>query len=87
VLAEIPGVAEVAVIGVADPGTGEAVVAYVVPLPGTELSGDAVIDEAARSLARFKLPRRIEVVGSLPRTATGKVMKWQLPKGASRATG
>lgn len=87
VLADIPGVAEVAVVGVADPVTGEAVVAYVVPVPGTELSGDVVIEEAARSLARFKLPRRVEVVGSLPRTATGKVMKWQLPNGASRVTG
>jgi long-chain acyl-CoA synthetase len=87
VLARVPGVAEVAVIGVPDAVTGEAVVAYVVPGPGAELSGDVVIDEAARSLARFKLPRRVEVVASLPRTATGKVMKWQLPEGASHATG
>ena len=68
----------VAVVGVADPVTGEAVVAYVVPVPGTELSGDVVIEEAARSLARFKLPRRVEVVGSLPRTATGKIQRFKL---------
>ncbi len=72
------GVAEVAVVGVDDDDTGEAVVAYVVPAPGAHLSADDLVARAARSLARFKLPRTVEFVDTLPHTATGKVMKWRL---------
>jgi long-chain acyl-CoA synthetase len=78
VLAALPGVAEVAVVGAADPTTGEAVRAYVVPTADTTLDADDLRATAARSLARFKLPRDIEIVDVLPRTVTGKIMKWQL---------
>jgi long-chain acyl-CoA synthetase len=78
VLAACPGVAEVAVVGVDDPHTGEALIAYVVPAPNARLDATALIDTAARSLARFKLPRDVRVVDQLPHTATGKVMKWRL---------
>lgn len=79
VLTEVDGVAEAAVIGVADPVTGEAVVAYV-RAPGAD---PAAIEEAARAhceqrLARFKRPSRIEVVDALPKTGTGKVQKGRL---------
>ena len=52
--------------------------AYVVPVSGAPLDPDAMLAQAATSLARFKLPRRIEVVDALPHTVTGKVMKWRL---------
>lgn len=78
VLRQADGVAAVAVVGVPDENTGEAVHAYVVPDAGTRVDTDAVLADAARSLARFKLPREIEVVDSLPLTVTGKVKKWQL---------
>ena len=78
VLAREPGVAEVAVTGVPDEITGEAVVAYVVAVPGMALAPDELLDAAARSLARFKIPARLSVVDRLPRTVTGKIMKWQL---------
>jgi long-chain acyl-CoA synthetase len=77
-LAIQPGVAEVAVLGVDDDETGEAVLAYVVPAAGAQLDPDTILAKAATSLARFKLPRRIEVVDALPHTVTGKVMKWRL---------
>ena len=85
VLAAQPGVAEVAVVGVADEKTGEAVRAYVVPAAHAVLDPDVLLEAAARSLARFKLPRVIDVVGELPHTVTGKIMKWQLghPGGAN----
>jgi long-chain acyl-CoA synthetase len=72
------GVEEVAVVGVDDPSTGEAVIAYVVAAADAVLHPDELIAAASRSLARFKLPRQIEVVTELPRTVTGKVMKWRL---------
>lgn len=78
VLRAHPGVAEAAVVGVDDDQTGEAVVAYVVPKPGATLDPAAILTSASRSLARFKLPREIEVVAELPHTVTGKVMKWRL---------
>lgn len=81
VLAAEPGVAEVAVVGGPPGESGAAVLAYVVPAAGTVLRPEELLAAAARSLARFKLPR-IEVVTTLPRTVTGKVMKWAL--GADR---
>jgi long-chain acyl-CoA synthetase len=78
VLAAEPGVAEVAVTGVPDEATGEAVVAYVVPVTGTEPDVDALLASAAKRLARFKLPSAVHVVSQLPHTVTGKIMKWQL---------
>ena len=68
VIREVPGVAEAAVIGVDDPQTGEAVVAYVVA-PGADAGGleDAVRAHCEDRLARFKQPSRIEVVAELPR--------------------
>lgn len=79
VVGEVDGVTDVAVIGVEDEQTGEAVVAYV-QAPGAD---PAAIAEAVRShcavrLARFKQPSRIEVVDQLPLTATGKVQKGRL---------
>jgi long-chain acyl-CoA synthetase len=80
VLATGEGVAEVAVVGVPDPDTGEAVQAYVVPTAGARLDPDELLATAARALARFKLPSAIHVVPELPHTVTGKIMKWQLER-------
>lgn len=81
VLAADAAVAEVAVTGVPDERTGEAVHAYVVPARGATVRPDELLAAAARSLARFKLPAVIEVVAELPHTVTGKVMKWALGGG------
>jgi long-chain acyl-CoA synthetase len=80
VIREVDGVAEAAVIGVDDPVTGEAVVAYVVAGPSAvaDAVAGAVRDHCARRLARFKQPSRIEVVDELPLTVTGKVQKGRL---------
>jgi long-chain acyl-CoA synthetase len=78
VLKRVPGVREVAVLGEPDAETGEAVIAYVVPDAGAAVDAEDLIAEAGRSLARFKLPKRVVEVTALPHTATGKVMKWRL---------
>jgi acyl-CoA synthetase (AMP-forming)/AMP-acid ligase II len=67
------------VVGTDDPDTGEAIVAYVVPAAGAHVDPDELVAAASRSLAKFKLPRQVEVVSTLPHTVTGKVMKWRLP--------
>ena len=81
VIEEVAGVREVAVVGVPDEQTGEAVVAYVRPADPSadpEELRRAVVDECSRRLARFKQPTRVEVVEALPRTVTGKVAKGRL---------
>jgi malonyl-CoA/methylmalonyl-CoA synthetase len=75
VLDTVDGVLESAVIGVPDTDFGEAVVAVVVPTPGLALDTQTVRDRARHRLAAFKVPRRIEIVDSLPRNAMGKVEK------------
>jgi len=81
-LAEVDGVVEAAVIGVADERTGEAVVAYVVGDPHQGLDDEELARRArehcARRLARFKQPRDLHVVPELPRSVIGKVAKGRL---------
>lgn len=68
------GVEESAVIGVPHPDLGEGVVAVVARREGVEVSPEAVL-ASLTGLARFKQPRRVIVVDSLPRNAMGKVQK------------
>jgi len=77
VLREHPAVADVAVVGLADPTWGERVVACVVARPGREeeCSEDALRGFAKERLASYKVPRSVVVMPELPRNAVGKVMK------------
>mgnify|MGYP002621007422 CR=1 FL=1 len=70
-----PGVKESAVIGVPHPDLGEAVLGVIVPQPGSSPQPEAILAALAQELARFKLPRALEIVDELPRNTMGKVQK------------
>jgi malonyl-CoA/methylmalonyl-CoA synthetase len=73
-LLEHPDVAEVAVVGVADPDLGERIVAHVVAT-GTPPEPAVLVDHVAALLAPHKRPREIRYTDALPRNAMGKVQK------------
>ncbi len=75
VLSAIPGVAEVAVCGIADEKWGEVPVAGIVRSNGGEaVSEDAVREVLDAELARFKHPKLLSFLAELPRNAMGKVV-------------
>ncbi len=78
VLADHPGVAAAAVVGVEHPQTGESVKAFVVRASGSAVSAAELTAHCERNLARFKCPSVIEFVPALPYSATGKVRKRSL---------
>lgn len=74
-----PEVQEVAVVGVPDDKWGEVPKAFILPKSGTNLSAAGLQEFCRQHLARFKVPKHIEF-GELPKTATGKIMKYELRK-------
>jgi acetyl-CoA synthetase len=73
-------VAEAAVVGAADPMTGQGIVAFVILRGGIEhLEGDALVkqlrDHVAKEIGAIAKPRQIMVVNELPKTRSGKIMR------------
>jgi fatty-acyl-CoA synthase len=78
VLLEHPAIVEACVVGCPDERWGEAAVAAVVLQPGARLSAADVIAMLDGRIARYKQPRAVRFVDSLPRTALGKVKREEL---------
>ena len=78
VLATHPEVAEVGVLGVPHPHTGEAVKAFVVLTPGSDADEETLIEYSLDRLARYKCPSKIMFVEELPRNPTGKLLRRRL---------
>jgi fatty-acyl-CoA synthase len=77
-LADHDQIKEVAVIGVDDEQFGQRLKAFVVLGEGADLTPDEVRQHVKANLARYKVPRDVEFLDSLPRNATGKILKREL---------
>jgi acyl-CoA synthetase (AMP-forming)/AMP-acid ligase II len=78
VVAEVPGVGEVAVIGVDDPDWGQRVVAFYTVAGGLELDERVIADHCAARLASYKKPKELRRVDAFPLNSTGKIAKKEL---------
>jgi len=82
VLLRHPAVQEVAIVGLPDEKWGETPHAFVVLREGASATEADIITLARERLAHFKAPRGVTFVDELPKTATGKIQKFVLRKGA-----
>ncbi|HYD96647.1 MAG TPA: long-chain fatty acid--CoA ligase [Noviherbaspirillum sp.] len=69
-----PAVQECCIIGARDPYRGETVKAVIVKRPGVDATEDEIIAWAQQTMAAYKVPKMVEFVQNLPKSATGKVM-------------
>jgi len=77
-LHEHPAVQSCAVVGVPDAKWGEVGRAFVVLKPGAQATPEALLEHLRGRVARFKVPKRVDCVGSLPVSAAGKILKREL---------
>ena len=77
-IATLPGVREVAVVGVPDADLGERVAAAIALEAGRSLDAATVVDLCKRHLAGFKAPREVTFVTALPRNAMGKLLRHEV---------
>ncbi|GGL56969.1 o-succinylbenzoate--CoA ligase [Halocalculus aciditolerans] len=85
VLRRHDGVADAAVVGIADPEWGERVAALVVPAEGREPTREELRAHCDANLAGFKRPRTIAFADSVPRTASGTVDRTAVRESLARA--
>jgi long-chain acyl-CoA synthetase len=78
VLIRHPGIRDCAVFGIPDAEYGEALAAFVQPVPDGGLTVDEVKRHLREHVAGYKVPRLIELRDELPREDTGKIFKRKL---------
>jgi 4-coumarate--CoA ligase len=83
-LLRLPGVADCAVIGVPDDEAGERPLAFVVRQPGSDLAAEAILRGLGAQLASYKLPARVKFVDTIPKSASGKILRRVLRDGLAR---
>lgn len=86
VLLELPGVAEAAAVGVEDDLLGESIKVCIVPQAGAVLTLNAVKAHCRSRLASHKVPKHLQIVASLPKTSSGKLMRASLRASVPRTS-
>lgn len=74
----LAGIADCAVVAAPHPQLGEVPVLFVVIQPGTTLEAAVVIDHCRQRLSSYKVPSDVRFVGEIPRTGSGKIMRFKL---------
>ena len=78
IIAELPEVQEVAVVGIANDILGQIIKAVIVPKPGYSLESKDVQAYCKKNLANYKIPKIIDFIDEIPKTASGKIKRFQL---------
>jgi long-chain acyl-CoA synthetase len=78
ILFEHPKILEACAVGIPDPYRGETVKAYVVLKPGETMTGEEVIQYCSTKLAKYKIPKSVEFLPSLPKSGVGKILRKEL---------
>ena len=86
-LLQHPGVGQAAVVGAAAGERGEAIVAFVVPMPGIEVHPETLREHCRALASSYKVPDRIEIRAALPVTETGKLFRRALKEEAQGLIG
>ncbi len=74
-MTELPGVQDVAAIGVPDAEHGEVIEAFVVKKPGSSVTAEELIAFVRERIAHYKAPRKVEFRDALPRSGVQKVLR------------
>ena len=80
VVAELPGVREVAAVGIPDERSGEVVKLFVVRADDS-LTEEAILAHCRKNLTGYKIPRAVEFRDELPKTNVGKILRRALREG------
>ena len=78
VLATMPAIKDVAVVGKQNKELGETVAAFIVPEEGTQIPEDDIQKHCVDKIANYKIPASIIFIDEIPRTPTGKILKRDL---------
>ncbi len=78
ILFEHPKILEACAVGIPDPYRGETIKAFVVLKPGETLTQEEVIKYCAEKLAKYKVPKMVEFMSSLPKSGVGKILRKEL---------
>jgi long-chain acyl-CoA synthetase len=78
VLFENPKILEACAVGIPDPYRGETVKAFVVLKPGEKMTEEEVIKYCGEKLAKYKVPKMVEFMSSLPKSGVGKILRKEL---------
>jgi len=78
IVTELDEVLDCAIVGISHESLGEVPVAFIVPKPGKPVEEEAVRSHCAAHLSAYKVPAKIELVEEIPRTGSGKIMRFKL---------
>ena len=78
VIAEIPGVQSVAVVGSPDEIAGEIICVFIVLKPDEKLTGEKVLRHCAKTLSNYKRPKEVRFIDTMPLTGSGKIRRVHL---------